>query len=129
MTDDYGSPGFTLGELESAPEAARGAADQILASAYELDLRSPDTVRFARDCRHLDPGRTLAVPAGATTLRMTGSVPTVVRLGRFSDATPVELGSLAPGAQARFEIPDDASVVPWRLAVDAPGSVVVCSAV
>ena len=49
-----------------------------------------------------------------------------VKLGRFSDGLPVDVGSLREGELASLEIPSDGSGRPWRLGLAGHGRVVAC---
>jgi hypothetical protein len=130
--DAFGSPAYTEAELEAAPEEARVPADKVLAAALGVELRpaSAPQGEARKGCRTVatDPGEATVVtlPAGGALLRSRGGA-SAVSLGRFADAFPVQLGSLAPGAWNELAIPADSSTRPWRAQLSASGALTICS--
>jgi hypothetical protein len=125
--DAWGSPAYTDAELAARPEADRLAVDRILGNGLALGLepgvstRGPCQVvtasREGSTGMRLAPG-TIALRSKAPSLQ--------VKLGRFSDGLPVDIGSLREGELAFLEIPSDGSGHPWQLGIAGHGRVVAC---
>jgi hypothetical protein len=130
VVDRYGSPAFSLRELERQSESVRQDADRILASAHGVGL-APGRSRPTGECRRLagdPPGGAVGfeLPPGGARLRVQSASPAPVTLGRFATVPSIELGTLSPGETATLAIPPDASSRPWRASVAGTRSVTVC---
>jgi len=129
--DRYGSPAFTLAEVEDQSETVRALADQGLADELALMLqRSPSGSGV--DCRRVtaDAGAGAVgfeLPAGGATLRAPRGGRAEVTVGRFATAPTAPVGSLQDGRVAALRIPTDASTKPWRAAVSGVRSVQLCA--
>ena len=130
VVDEFGSPAFTLAQLEAQPEGIREFSDQVLASALALRLEGPSSSPPAEECVTLPAGptRTIAfdVPSGGATLRVSGAGLAALTLGRFADVPSAEVGSLSPGGTAALRIPPDDSPTPWRATIAGAQSAIVC---
>ncbi len=129
--DDFGSPAFSLDQLEGAGAQAREAADQELVRALAL---SADPAPSAE----MGPGAgclTLAgsggsgslqfeVPPGGFAYRTAPSTEVEVKLRRFGDAPVTELPPVEGSAEVA--IPTDTSSVPWRAELRAGTKTLVC---
>jgi hypothetical protein len=130
--DTFGSPAYTEAELEAAPEEARVPADKVLAAALGVELRPVAAPRgeALKDCRAVEAASgeatVVTLPTGGALLRSGGGAGEV-SLGRFADAFPVQLGSLAPGVWNELAIPTDSSARPWRAQLSSSGGLTVCS--
>jgi hypothetical protein len=130
--DAFGSPAYTEAELEAAPEEARIPADKVLAAALGIELQPVAAPRgeALKDCRTVEAASgeatVVTLPAGGALLRSRGDAGEL-SLGRFADASPVQLGSLAPGAWNELVIPTDSSARPWRAQLSPSGSLTICN--
>jgi len=130
--DAFGSPAYTEAELEAAPEEARVPADKVLAAALGIELQPVAAPRgeALKDCRAVEAASgeatVVTLPAGGALLRSAGGA-SELSLGRFADAFPVQLGSLAPGTWNELAIPIDISPRPWRAQLSSSGGLTVCN--
>ncbi len=147
--DSFGSPAFSSGDLVSAPEPARLAADKVLAAALRLSYEPLSRVPANGDAapRLVGPpgaaaGRSpgclvvrpvggtaavVALPPGGAVLSSPPGVTAQLGLRRFATQTfPIVVGTLRTAG--RLRIPTDRSTEPWELQVDATGPVSVCGA-
>ncbi len=130
--DAFGSPAYTEAELEAAPEEARIPADKVLAAALGIELQPVEAPRdeALKGCRTVEvasgEATVVTLPAGGALLRSRGGAGEL-RLGRFADAFPVQLGSLTPGAWNRLAIPTDLSPRPWRAQLDPSDTLTICN--
>ncbi|MGH2591096.1 MAG: hypothetical protein ACRDGW_09915, partial [Actinomycetota bacterium] len=126
--DRYGSPGFSLAELATAPETVRENADRVLASALGIGPRPAGAARGCREPRTIGPSeaRSFELPPGGATLRARGPDDTQVTLGRFATDPTTKVGRLAPGEAATLRIPEDSSPVPWQASIPGVDSLQVC---
>jgi hypothetical protein len=129
--DRYGSPAFSLAEVEGQSETVRQGADRVLAEALELRMTTSRRQLTPEGCRriHSDAGGPIAfeLPAGGATIRARPSVPAKVTVGRFADSPSVQLGTVGSGETGTLEIPPDGSPRPWRGSIAGAGSVEVCA--
>jgi hypothetical protein len=131
--DRYGSPAFPLAEVARQSDSVRQAADQVLASALELQLvPSHSGARSGEACRHIRSSEagepiTFEVPTGGARMRVRAAAPASVAVGRFATSQSAELGDLSPGEQATLRIPPDSSPTPWRASATDARSVTVCA--
>ena len=131
VVDRYGSPAYSLSELERQADGVRQDGDRILASALGLHLEasaSGGPAKRCRDYRSTGAGEAIVfeLPAGGASLHVRAAGPSPVAVGRFADTTSVELGSVSPGETATLAIPSDSAPNPWRASVGGARSVKVC---
>jgi hypothetical protein len=133
VAKSYGSPAYTEGELEGAPEQAREVADQLLARALPIVVRpgfrsagkSSISVVEGTDYRRRPGGCVRIVPATGAGARIVVEVPSgglsykavaaeqpELKLRRFGEGFAVvpEL----PAGSAQVAIPMDRSGRPWQ---------------
>jgi len=133
VTKSYGSPAYSEGGLEGAPEQAREAADQLLARALPITVRpgfqpvlgAPLTVAEGSEYRRRPGGCVQVVPSAGSPARVVVGVPSggftyavaraaqpELKLRRFAEGFAVvpEL----PAGPARVAIPRDRSDRPWQ---------------
>ncbi len=148
--DEFGSPSYTIGELEASPEKARFAADKVLLNALRVGLEpvSPALVAGAAT-EPAAPDSTgvavvpedgcLAVPGGASApllslppggaIVVAGAEPvTDIKMRRFATGSlfPVDFQTgVPPGEATAIPIPPDLSTVPWKLQLEG-GAATVC---
>jgi hypothetical protein len=145
--DAWGSPAFTVPELESQGPGPRAQADLLLAEALGLKLEpggpfppSPPPVELQATgrvvhappgCLSLRPSSPLAsylleLPARGIAVTATGGAPANVSIGRFGDATGFALGIVSAGAPAELRLYPDGADRPWRATIASAGPVRVC---
>lgn len=128
----YGSPAYSEGELEAAPEQAREAADQLLARALPISVRpgfrpahsgsiavveGGDYRRRPGGCVRVVPGAgsparvAIDVPSGGLSYSVAATERPELKLRRFGEGFAV-VPDLPPGP-ARVAIPTDLSQRPW----------------
>jgi hypothetical protein len=130
VVDRYGSPAFTISELERQRESTREVADRILAAALDLRLEAPPEPE-PRPCfavRAPERGGTVdfELPPEGAVVRARGAAVASLAVGRFAAAASVELGDLAPEEPAAIRVPPDDAPRPWRVTVDGAEAVGVC---
>jgi hypothetical protein len=131
VVDRYGSPAFSLAELQRQSDSVRQDADRILASALGVGL-TPGPARTEGECRRLrsaapDGAVGIELPPDGARLRVQGTSPATVTLGRFATVPSVELGRVSPGRTATLSIPPDSAPNRWRASVGGARSVTVCA--
>jgi hypothetical protein len=147
--EKFGSPAYSLAELEATGEQAREAADEQLFRDYEIATvsnASPELNRLGpapkllaatggkaesvQSCLALvpNPDRAgsfqLELPPGGVNYRTAPDTAVELKVarfgGRFATALPATTGS------AEVAIPTDASDVPWRAELDTAAKTLVC---
>jgi hypothetical protein len=113
-----GSLGISLHELRGLAPPLRARADQVLATAYELEAVPADEPASGR-CTRAGAEPVRLAPAVATFQGPPGGAE--LALGRFSGAAVVDLGPLAAGTRVAVEIPSDHAGDPWWAFAD-PGT-------
>ncbi|HEY8810459.1 MAG TPA: hypothetical protein VIM28_10600, partial [Solirubrobacterales bacterium] len=148
--DDFGSPAYTIAELEHSPEAVRFAADKVLLNALRValepasaasipspDAKAPATPNAAgvvevpaAGCVSGPSGRDaplLSLPPGGVVVRAGAQPVTDIQMRRFATGKqfPVDFqAAVGPGEALRLPIPPDLSTVPWKLRLEgAPATV------
>ena len=133
VAKSYGSPAYTAGELEGAPEQAREAADQLLARALPITVQQGfEPVRGAPlalvdgsdyhprpgGCARIEPRGgsparvVVEVPSGGFTYAVARTEQPELKLRRFGEGFAV-VPDLPPGS-AQVRIPADRSTRPWQ---------------
>lgn len=130
-TGEYGSPAYTVAELEAAPEAGRRQADLVLATALPIGKRT-EPGGFgagASTCAVLPPGEKaeVALPAGTTRIEVSPGPEASFALRRFASGEyPVRTEGAPGGSASELTIPADTVARPWQLLVEAEQLVRVC---
>jgi hypothetical protein len=150
MTEEDGSPAYSLSEIESAGGIAREAADQELIrtlevevtpkSTPEIDRRGTPPQLLAESNGHARPrgacialvpekGRTasfqLSLPRGGFSYLTSPEAKVAIKLARFADAPGNALEAVAgPGEVA---IPTDSAPDPWRAELTTEAKVLACA--
>ncbi len=135
VRDQFGSPAYTPAELAGAPELGRRQADIVLAEALPVSLETsaPHVGALEGGCVRVrgNAGANstgLRLSSGETSVRVPPGGSARIRLRRFAVGEyPVGLGRVPGGSAALLRIPRDGSGRPWRLRVEAPAGVTVCS--
>jgi len=130
--DAFGSPAYTIPELQASPEPARFAADKVLLNALRVSIEPISRSAVpSHGCFPVDSSRQFRVPPGGVAV-LAGSQPvTDVKMRRF--ATPGENSPLpvdfqteiAPHQAVAIAIPVDLSNVPWRVQLEG-GAATAC---
>jgi hypothetical protein len=129
--DRFGSPAFSIPQLEQRGEQVRHDADLALVHALELDLRPGGRLSGA-GCETVRPRPARApirfeLAPGANTLRANSASPVSVEVMRFADELSVPVGTLEPRRAATLSIPGDEATRPWIAVVAGARSVTVCN--
>lgn len=147
--EKFGSPAYSLAELEATGEQAREAADEQLFRDYEIAPVATTSPRLDRhgpalkplgarggkavpvqSCLALkpDPGRTgsfqIELPPGGFSYRTGPAAEVELKVARFGELFATALPPVSGSAEV--PIPTDASNVPWRVEVDAAAKTLVC---
>jgi hypothetical protein len=133
--DEYGSPAYSVSELEGAAEEGRRQADIVLANALPLTLatkpggQAPPSV--AERCVTVPPGggdpAGIPLSPGLHTIVLEPGPPADITLRRFAVGEfPVTRGGIAGGSVSELRIPRDSVARPWRLRLEATQTASVC---
>lgn len=131
--DAFGSPAYTIAELQESSEAARFAADKVLLNALRVQLEPIARAAVPTGgCATVDASELFDIPPGGVAIAAGESPVTDIRMTRF--ATPGENAPLPVDFQAevrageatRLAIPRDLSTVPWKLQLEG-GPATVCA--
>jgi hypothetical protein len=147
--EKYGSPAYSLAELEATGEQAREAADEQL--VRDLEIAAVPTARpeldrqgsapkllaaargeaeRARSCLVLTPDRgqsgsfQIELPAGGFGYRTAPGTEVGLKVARFGELFATALPSTAGSGEV--SIPTDASDVLWRAELDTATKTIVC---
>lgn len=125
--EDFGSPAFSLEEMQAREAPFRATADASLIDASGIVLNgSPPAA--SRPCRPLAVGGTLAVDPGSYVLFNLGSGDMSVNLTRFGDQPGSAIGAILGDARAGLELPAGNVDLPWTISVFGEGPAKVCPA-
>jgi hypothetical protein len=147
-TKAYGSPAYSLEELQTKPVHVRDAADVQFVRVLGIVPQPADgpvpvggalkpgpstAVRStqAGACVRLQPlaqgaVANLTVPPGGFSIRSAPGPPPTLQLGRFGPSFAAPVASPLSGQTELFKIPVDSSPVPWQLRVTPFTTVTVC---
>lgn len=148
--DEFGSPAYTIDELQASPEPARFAADKVLLNALRVtlepasaasipapDAEAPATPNAAgvvdvpaAGCVTGPSGRDaplLSLPPGGVIVRAGAQPVTDIQMRRFATGRqfPVDFQTAVGADEAlRLPIPPDLSTVPWKMRLEgAPATI------
>lgn len=131
--DEYGSPAYTPGELETAPAYARKQADIVLGQALPLSTDTQAGVYAAgggqENCVTIEGGQPEEVKLGpgATRIEVAPGPEAAFSLRRFAEGEYPVATAGAPGKSTTIlKIPHDEAPQPWYLHIEAPQQVRVC---
>lgn len=131
--DEYGSPAYSVPELQTAPEEGRAQADVVLAAALPIEaVRGAGALPPGAGCvtarNEGVAGTEVPLAPGPAWVALGPGRPGEIRLRRFAETGyPVELGSLPPDSVTMLRIPRDAAPgVHWRLLVESGQPARVC---
>ncbi len=131
--DAFGSPAYTIAELQASPEPARFAADKVLLNALRVQLEPiPRSAVPSEGCATVDASQLYEIPPGGVTISAGAQPVTDIKMTRF--ATPGEHAPLPVDFQAgvgagkavRLAIPRDLTSVPWKLQLEG-GPATICA--
>jgi hypothetical protein len=146
--DAFGSPAYTVKELEATPESVRFAADKVLLNALRVGVETnaalPAPAAGAKPATPnsegvvaVPPAGCVAVPGGAESPLLSlppggaavgaGTQPVSdIKMRRFGTDFPVDFQvGIAPGEAIAVPIPVDLSTVPWKMQLEG-GPATVC---
>jgi hypothetical protein len=131
--DEYGSPAYSVSELESASAEGRRQADIVLSQALPLStstqLGAYDPGAAAENCVTVKEGvpGEVRVSAGLTRIEVAPGEPAAFSLRRFAEGEfPVATEGAAGESTTIMRIPRDTVAQSWYLHVEAAQPVRVC---
>lgn len=126
--DEFGSPAYTIAELQDSPAEARFAADKVLLNALRVAIEPiPRSAVPAEGCVTVG-SRPLALPPGGVVVAAGPDSVTNIKMRRFATGRefPVDFQTgVAPGEAVAIPIPTDLSDVPWKMQLEG-GAATVC---
>lgn len=129
-TDEYGSPAYSVSELESAPEAGRHQADVVLATALPIAKSTePGSLGSTAGCatQPAGPKQEVAVGPGTTRIEVSPGPAASIDLRRFAAGEyPVQTEGAPGGTVTELTIPADRATNPWYLLVEAEQQIRIC---
>ncbi len=127
--DAFGSPAFTVPELQSSPEPARFAADKVLLNALRIAVEPiPRSAVPSDGCFAVAGSRVFEVPPGGVAIAAGAKPVTDIRMRRFATGRqfPVDFQTgVGAGEALALPIPRDLSTVPWKMQLEG-GPATVC---
>ncbi|MGD9735442.1 MAG: hypothetical protein AB7V58_07545 [Solirubrobacterales bacterium] len=133
--DRWGTPGYSVSELESASPTAQHYADLVLSQALPIGHETvPGFAAKApagKECATLRPGEAAAkqVPlaVGANAIEVAPGGPVTISLRRFAEGEfPVQIVAAPGGSTTMLTIPGDRAKKQWFVHVEAAQLVRVC---
>lgn len=119
----YGSPAFSVSELEAQPESVRRSADIV--SAYALEVHTVPAGPAGATCKPKPgAGDTVTLPRGGAIL--VSERPSELLARRFAGEFVIGVGEVDPGRPMRLEIPGDEAARPWRVQAPDSGGLTAC---
>lgn len=128
--DAFGSPAYTVAELQESPEAARFAADKVLLNALRVPLEPISRSAVPTDgCVAVDGSGLFKLPPGGVAIAAGATPVTDIKMRRFATDRPFPVDfqtGIGAGKALALPIPTDLSTVPWRLQLEG-GPATVCA--
>jgi|SRR5215203_1029022 len=131
--EEFGSPAYSLPELEAAAPAVRSQLDILLASALPVTARTRQGVSKpagGESCAAMTAGNPeeVKIGFGTTKVEVAPGPAAALSLRRFaSKVYPVGIATAGGGSTTFLRVPrDEAPQRPWYLHVQAPQGVRVC---
>ena len=124
----FGSQAYSDADIARASGPARVGADQVLAAALPIALRTVPAPGRRRGCREMELGgkpTVIALQPGGALLRPSAGG-TEIALHRYAAGFPVHPGTLPGGSWGNLSIPLDGSTRPWRARLEGRGRITVC---
>jgi len=125
----YGSPAYTIEELQGSSEAARFAADKVLLNALRVAPEPiPRSAVPDRGCFGVDGPKLFDVPTGGVAIVAGAKPVTDIQMRRFAggEQLPVDFQTgVGAGEALAVPIPADLSSVPWKMRLEG-GTATVC---
>jgi len=126
--DDFGSPAYTVKELQGSSEPARFAADKVLLNALRIAVEPiPRSAAPSGECFPVTDTRAFEVPSGGLVIRAGKQPVADIKMRRFASEFPVDFEtSVGPNGAVALPIPIDLSTVPWKMQLEG-GPATVCA--
>lgn len=128
--DAFGSPAYTVAELQASPEEARFAADKVLLNALRVQLETiPRSAVPSDGCVAVDGSGLFKLPPGGVAIAAGATPVTDIQMRRFATGRqfPVDFQTgIGAGEALALPIPTDLSTVPWKLQLEG-GPATVCA--
>jgi hypothetical protein len=133
--DEYGSPAYSVSELESAAEEGRRQADIVLANALPLTVATTPGGYTPRSgierCITVRPGggdpAGIPLSTGRHRIVLAPGLSGAITLRRFAVGEfPVTRHGITGGSVTELRIPGDSVARPWRLKLEATQTARVC---
>ncbi len=130
--DEYGSPAYSLAELEAAAPEARRQADLVLAGALPLTARVRLGVYYpsgTENCIAVRDGQPqeVKIDPGTTRVEVPQGPAGTISMRRFQTGEyPVSIAEAEGGSTTIVRVPRDEAPNPWYLHVEAPQGARVC---
>lgn len=126
--DEFGSPAYTIEELQQSSAEARFAADKVLLNALRVAVEPiPRSAVPADGCVTVEGSQPLELSPGGAVIAAGSQRVTDIKMRRFADPgeVPVDFQTgVEPGQAVAIPIPTDASDVPWKLQLEGGGATV-----
>jgi hypothetical protein len=133
--DRWGSPAYSVSELESAPPIGRHFADVVLSQALPIGHETvPEFDRSAsaeEACATLQsgeaPAKEVPVGVGTTRVEVGPGPPALISMRRFAEGEfPAQIATVEGGTTTTLQVPRDRAKKPWYVHVEAGQLVRVC---
>lgn len=123
VEDQFGTPAYSVAELQAAPRVARRAADDVLRRALKISPLVEGSTPVAAACETMAGPHVLAHTKGGI-IFVQGA--TSVSIGMFDDGVQ-RLRSIGRGLTMHVTLPVLPGAPQWSLRVKAQGNVRVCT--
>lgn len=131
--DAFGSPAYTIAELQASPEPVRFAADKVLINALRVAVEPIAASAVPpKGCFTAASEQEFTVPPGGVAIAASSKPVTDIQMRRFatpaaSTPMPVDFQTgIGSGEAAAVPIPRDLSTVPWKMKLEG-GPAKVCA--
>jgi hypothetical protein len=131
--DSWGSPAYSVAELEAAPANGRHFADLVLAAALPITHETAPGVAPSGGSGCVEiaagqaAGKDVPVGPGTTTVELTAGPAAPIAMRRFAtDEFPVAVASPEGDTTTTITVPRDRADNPWFVHVEATQPVRVC---
>jgi hypothetical protein len=117
--DEFGSPAYSIEELEASSEPARFAADKVLLNALRIVVEPISSSAVPdQGCFEVEGSRPFDVPGGGVAIVARSEPVTDIEMRRFATGAeyPVDFQTGVPAHRAAaVAVPPDLSRKPWKM--------------